>query len=385
MLLNLLKKYKKIFLVLLVIVCIFLVAFITLYQNNSFGHKSKTGKNSGSLFLGAGWNLGNSLDCYSDKLNPDTNSVSDYETLLRNPVTTKEMIQAVKEYGFTTIRIPVTWFEHMNEKGEVDEAFMNRVQEIVDYAMEGGKTYVILDTHHEDFLEPTEENQEKGGKRLDVLWRQIGARFSNYDNHLIFESMNEPVLSEGANRWSGDIAEYNVINKWNQEFVDTIRSLGGNNKKRTLIIPTYGNTVSENVMANLKIPNDDNLMVAVHLYLPTTFALNGQGTAKWSSDNPEDCRIINNYFNSIEKFCKKNSVPFVIDEMGARYKNNDETRAKWYSYVAKQAYNRGIACVIWDNGNAMPSYGEEFCFLNRNKLSWMHEDVLKEFMKVIYK
>lgn len=381
--LNLLKKYKKIGLILLLVIVI-AVAYIFCRLNNS-DNKNKGTKDTSTLFLGAGWNLGNTLDCHPDELNPKVNTVSDYETHLKNPVTTKAMIDTVKKYGFKTIRIPVTWYNHIDKNGKVDEAFMNRVQEVVDYAMDGGKTYVILNTHHENFLEPTEKNQKKGGEKLKQLWKQIGNRFSKYDEHLIFEGMNEPVLSEGVDRWRGSETEYNVVNKWNQEFVDTIRSLSGNNKKRKLIIATYGNTVSENIMNNLKIPNDNNLMVAVHIYLPSQFGLDAQGTTEWSADNEEDCKVIKEYFNNIDKLRNKKSVSFIIDEMGARYKNNDSDRAQWYKYVAEQAHKRGIACDIWDNGNAFQNRGEEFCFLDRNKLSWMHENVLKEFLKVYSK
>ncbi len=54
----------------------------------------------------------------------------------------------MKKAGFNAIRVPVTWFPHMAANGAVDNAWMQRVREVVDYVV-GQGMYCILNTHHE--------------------------------------------------------------------------------------------------------------------------------------------------------------------------------------------------------------------------------------------
>ena len=91
----------------------------------------------------AGWNLGNTLDAHASA---DLTS----ETSWGNPKTTPEMIQAIAQEGFHTLRIPVTWSKHVSAGPEykIDAAWMDRVEEVVKYALDCDM-YVILDTHHE--------------------------------------------------------------------------------------------------------------------------------------------------------------------------------------------------------------------------------------------
>lgn len=91
--------------------------------------------------LKLGWNLGNTLESTGTRL-------LNAETAWGQPKTTKEMIDYVKEAGFTGIRIPVTWSSHMNDDYTIDEMWMDRVQEVVDYGLDAG-LYVILNSHHD--------------------------------------------------------------------------------------------------------------------------------------------------------------------------------------------------------------------------------------------
>ena len=69
----------------------------------------------------AGWNLGNTLDAHASA---DLTS----ETSWGNPKTTPEMIQAIAQEGFHTLRIPVTWSKHVSAGPEykIDAAWMDR-------------------------------------------------------------------------------------------------------------------------------------------------------------------------------------------------------------------------------------------------------------------
>lgn len=93
-----------------------------------------------------GWNLGNTMDATGG-------SGIDAETSWGNITTTKMMIDAVKNAGFNVFRLPVSWGTHLDENYNVDPAWMDRVQEIVNYGIDNDM-FVILNTHHEEWYMP---------------------------------------------------------------------------------------------------------------------------------------------------------------------------------------------------------------------------------------
>ena len=147
--------------------------------------------------MGVGWNLGNSLDCIASWIyngNP-----SQYETAWGNPVTTKAMIDTVKAAGFNTVRIPVSWGEHMGASPDytVNSDWINRVEEVVNYVLDNDM-YAIINVHHDgEWCIPTYANEISASDKLQKLWIQIANKFKNYDDHLIFEALNEPRLENG--------------------------------------------------------------------------------------------------------------------------------------------------------------------------------------------
>ena len=82
-----------------------------------------------------GWCLGNTLDCSGLWLDKYTAKATDYEIGWGQPVTTGEMIQMMKEAGFNAIRVPVTWYPHLDDNGKIMDNWMDRVQEVVDYVV----------------------------------------------------------------------------------------------------------------------------------------------------------------------------------------------------------------------------------------------------------
>ena len=141
--------------------------FIALITAAPIFSNAQTGDDMKSVFVDAhtwtasikmGWNLGNALECqtgWNDKAfcwNPANNFNA--ETSWGNPKTTKEMLQAVREAGFDAVRIPVNWGAHISDESTctIDAAWMNRVQEVVDWSLELGFK-VLLNTHHEYWLE----------------------------------------------------------------------------------------------------------------------------------------------------------------------------------------------------------------------------------------
>lgn len=321
-----------------------------------------------------GWNLGNTFDSINCTwLKNDV----DYETGWGNPKTTKAMITAVKKAGFNTVRIPVSWGEHMDANGKINSAWLDRVQEVVDYAYDNDM-YVILNTHHDlSWIKLTEKDENTVTKKFAYLWKQIAERFKNYDDRLLFEGMNEPRTEGSAKEWTGGTsAEWKVLNKLYASFVETVRAAGGNNKTRFLIITPYGASSSYSSMAALEIPDDDRIIVSVHAYLPYNMALNRYSDDKELADYGK--KEIDNTFSNINKVFLSKGIPVIMDEFGSINKSNTSERvtlAKYYLSVA-ESYN--VPCCWWDNGtNCSPSDGEGFGLLNRNTLKWLYPDIVK--------
>lgn len=316
-----------------------------------------------------GWNLGNALDATGGS------GVSS-ETSWGNVKTTKELITAVKKAGFNTVRIPVSWGKHLDEKGNIDKAWLDRVQEVVDYAYDNGM-YVILNVHHDNGTFPLDEKTEAAvTKKYKNLWKQIAARFKDYDEKLIFEGRNEPRTEGSSKEWTGGTkAEWEVLNRMYKAFVSTVRESGGNNKTRFLMIAPYAATsTSYQAMKALEMPDDDRIIVEVHVYNPYNLALNGDMSYKTLDKNGK--KELDWVLDNINKVYTGNGIPVIIDECGFTNKGNKEERIKAYKYMITKAKSYGIPCVIWDNG-VTGEGGEKFGFINRTTCEWYFPDLIK--------
>ncbi len=322
--------------------------------------------------MGFGWNLGNTLDSKADWLD-GYGTVSDYEMAWGNPVTTKAMIDMVKQAGFNTVRIPVTWDNHLDSSYNIDSAWLDRVQTVVDYVIDNDM-YAILNIHHEDDWVVTSYSSMNASKSaITKVWTQIANRFKNYDDKLIFETLNEPRNVGESTEWTGGTEESrNLVNIYNQTALDAIRATGGNNSVRFVMVPTHSASSCYNAINGFVLPTDSasgRLIVSQHLYTPYDFALNESGTSYWGSDS--DKSALRSEMDTVyNKFCA-NGIPVVIGEFNALYKNNDSSRAEWAKYFVSYAKSKGMACVVWDNG------GSDMGLLNRSGLYWDHYEVVK--------
>lgn len=314
--------------------------------------------------INVGWCLGNSLDCYDS----NHEKVST-ETSWGNIKITEEIIMSVKNAGFNAIRIPVTWDEHM-DGNIIQTEWLDRVQEVVDYAYDNDM-FVILNMHHDDYIwfNPTESEYSQDSQKLCAIWEQISERFKDYDDRLLFEGMNEPRTIDSENEWLGGTSEERtVINKYEQDFVNTVRSSGGNNSERTLIITSYAASAETVAIDDIIVPDDNNIIVSVHYYAPWKFS---EGIEISFTDEGKS-ELDNKFTELKEKFIDK-GIPVIIGEFGCVNASDDATRSEYYNYYLSSAKNNGIKCFIWDNGK---SAGESsFGILNRSNLSW-NQDIL---------
>ena len=320
--------------------------------------------------MGAGINVGNSLDSHGLwKYHPEASDLEN-ETFWGNPVITEELFVMIKEAGFSAVRIPVTWQDHMDEKGNVSEAWMERVQEVVDMAL-AQDLYVILNTHHEEWMDLQPDKEDAIGDRFQVVWEQIAARFADYDEKLLFEGMNEPRLRDSEYEWTGGTEELRgMVNRLNQRFVDTVRSTGGNNKERYLLICPYATNHVEEAMEDLEVPNG-NIIVSIHMYSPYTFCQKEDGSSVWDLNDPECAGYadeIRGHFANMQRLFIKKGIPVILTEFGCTDKDNLESRTGWVDFYVEEAAEYGIPCIWWDNGS-------NYQIMDRTKYTWTYPQI----------
>lgn len=312
-----------------------------------------------------GWNLGNTFDAPAG------------ETSWGNPMTSKELLVLVKELGFETIRIPISWRMHVSDAPEytIDEKFMNRVDTVVNQALEAG-LHVIINSHHDnEVYSPTPENSEKGQEYLSAIWTQIAEHFKDADYNLVFQTMNEPRVVGTSYEWSlnpsnlNSVAAVRVVNDLNQAALNAIRATGGNNADRFVIISPYAGNVGAATSSYFKLPEDtaeDRLIVSIHAYTPYNLALDTRSSQTTFGKKQES--EIRSFLKSVNYIFTKNGIPVIIDEMGCLNKDNPEDRYAWGKAYVAAAAEYGIPCVWWDNGSISGS-GENFGLINRRKLT----------------
>ncbi len=301
-----------------------------------------------------GWNVGNSLDGYTEGI--VDGEPEDYETSWGNKVTSPLLIQAIKAQGFNAVRIPVTWLQNTDENNKINEKWLERVKEVVDYVILEDM-YCIINVHHdsgggeEAWLRADPANYDEISARFADLWTQIAEYFADYDEHLLFEGFNE-ILDVDSN-WNGSTAEnYAVVNDLNQLFVDTVRATGGNNSYRNIICNTYGASSADSQVSGFVVPKDtvkNHLISEVHIYDPSDFC-----TGKRSEWTEEDQNVLDTIFARLdEKIIKAQGTPVIVGEFGAQNGGNDQARAEYAAYFVSKAKEYGITAFWWDDGNIM--------------------------------
>ena len=299
-----------------------------------------------------GWNLGNSFDATDDSILQNTRGENrDFETAWGNPVTPDTLMARIKALGFNAVRIPITWNYHFNSRGSVDRAWLARIREVVDQALDAG-LYCIINVHHDTgsdygWLHASRSDYEAHKGVFASIWRQIADFFEDYPYSLLFEGFNE-MLDEN-NEWSYPSAEANkYINAYNQLFVDTVRATGGRNSERNLVVTTYASAITDEALRGFSLPKDtvkDHLIAEVHFYDPYDFVFDVGSEGVYSSRVE---KAVDTAFARIGKYFGK--TPLIIGEFGTWNKGNTQDRIKWYTHVVTKAKSIGAVCFIWDNG-----------------------------------
>ena len=330
--------------------------------------------------MGVGWNLGNSLDSTGTGTYSD---ITQYEQQWGNPVVTQSLINTVKAKGFNTVRVPVSWYQHISNDGKytIDTKWLARVKEVVDYAY-NQDMYVILNIHHEEWINRSDFSSAGSAMetQLRAVWLQIADYFSDYDQKLIFEGMNEPRAVGSSIEWTGDSSCYAVVNQLNEAFVETVRSVESPYKStRVLMIPGYAASCSDDVYASLSVPkvsgsidadsdgDDDYIAVSIHAYSPYNFAMGEGDHSEFSASYRSE--LLNIFSNIDSKFLEQ-GVPVVIGEFSASNFGYDDARVEWAEFYMENATKYGMPCVLWDNNVDTNSGSESHGYVKRSDNSW---------------
>ena len=334
------------------------------------------------LNMGAGWNLGNTLDSNSNELDNmwieawTKRTPADYETAWGQPQTTRALIHMFKEAGFGAIRVPVTWYPHMGTitlhdqtkwdrttwtGTDVDPAWMARVKEVVDYVIDEGM-YCILNVHHDTGAESAawlmagEREFEAAKDRYKALWQQIADTFKDYGEKLWFESYNE--MLDPYDSWC--FASYNVqparydaavaasaykgINSYAKLFVETVRASGGHNGQRNLVVNTYGGCSGAGSwnghllepLTQFQLPEKPgHIAVQVHSY--------------WNADKfASEKADIDKFFRDLQtQIVDRLGVPAIIGEWGGGTNEDTLDNAQFAKYFSQKAHDAGVAAYYW--------------------------------------
>lgn len=338
--------------------------------------------------MGVGWNLGNTLDGHTG-MHPS-------ETAWQSAVTTKEMIKAIHDAGFNTIRVPVTWGDMIDDDNgyAINDAWMSRVQDVVDYCVELDM-YAVINIHHDGvvssggWLGVGLDDIDAVYEKYEHVWRNIAEKFKDYDEHLIFESANELTCMEDddlKNSAEAMAKDTPIIMNLNQIFVNVVRSTGSNNAHRWLaVVSHYANRGTGNGFA---LPddsyNDENrLMFAQHIYKETNL-----DTYKWSNAK----QLVDVVKQSHDKF--GDDVPIILGEYGTRNRKysgnpsgyNDIGRA-YYFECATRAGQVGLTVpCVWDQGcgTSNPYETGTYTIWNRNENEPLFKTITDAMMRGMF-
>ena len=270
---------------------------------------------------------------------------------------------------------------------------MNRVHEVAQWAYDEGM-YFIINVHHDEnkkFFYPDSKNLDQSLKYLTAIWGQIADAFADFDNHCILESMNEPRLVGTSVEWWLDSSSalcrdsVAVINQLNQAFVDLVRSKGGNNAERYLLVPGYCASPEGVLSKFFEIPKDsaDNkIILEVHAYRPYSYALDKTKKDEintrfdYEKDKNTKMREIRSFMTDLYKTYVSKGIPVIIDEFGVLQKTKDDlqSRVNFAAFYIACASARGMTCCWWDN-HAFSGDGERFGIISRVTGEWKYPDI----------
>ncbi|MEU7908615.1 cellulase family glycosylhydrolase [Actinoplanes sp. NPDC049118] len=292
-----------------------------------------------------GWNLGNSLDATGAD-----------ETSWGNPRVTEALLEGIRAQGFKSIRIPVTWGQHQGAAPNyaIEAAYLNRVKEVVDWALADG-FYVMINVHHDSWqwMAAMPGDRATVLARYNAIWTQVAGAFRGSSAKLVFESVNEPQFTGS----SGDAQNAALLGELNTSFRTIVRNSGGGNATRLLVLPTLHTSADQarldELAATFTAMNDPNLIATVHYYGYWPFSVNIAGGTHFDATAQKD---LTDTFDRVYNTFVARGIPVIIGEYGLlgfdRHTGTIEQgeKLKFFELFGYQARAKRVTTMLWDNG-----------------------------------
>lgn len=304
--------------------------------------------------IGLGWNLGCVFDGSASVIKGTPGFVVDYENGYDFPPVEEGLFRFAAEKGVTAVRIMVMWGEHVDmETWEIRKDWMDRIQEVVDYII-GNGMYCMLclngdlwsDYETDNWLTMESGKYEITSFRFKTIWKQVAERFNSYDSKLIFDAINEP----GELLWDdAPEASLHTLNLFNQDFVDVVRSTGGNNLYRNLAVSVYtGQGNNERNFKVFRFPDDytdeKHIFISHHIYYIDTV------TKKLSETSKEK---IQSTLSLLDTYFLSKGIPCILGETGLFPLTIGEVpvvdKCEYYEYLLHAAAEMGLSAMAWDD------------------------------------
>ena len=322
--------------------------------------------------MGFGYNLANSFDCYNNSI--EINNPNEQITLLGNPIPTQKMINNIKKNGFKTIRFPVTWAKFIDNLGNVNPQWMLRVKEVVKWII-NKNIYCILNIYHDSDIGNWIYDELNGKDKYFYLWKQIAEEFKDFNEYLLFESMNQPKFID--NYWN---FKHDIYYNFTQGFIDILRKSGGFNSQRLLIISGY------QYFDPLPLPLNDTankLAVSFNYYEPFWFTSDSSlYYLEWGREN--EYKTLFNDFEKLKENYIDKGIPIILSEIGVKTeskKNILSIREYLYTLFSLSFDYSGLVCCLQDTSNKI--FGD-MNFYDRETDKW-HDDKIKDIFNKLSK
>ena len=349
-----------------------------------------TGMESDAVQLAAKMKLGINVGNQMEATNCPQLELTQRETCWGHPKVSEAYIQLVKDRGFDAIRLPVSWDQYADQTtGKISDFWLNRVKEVVQYAVDNG-LYVMVNIHWDggwlerSFHEAAESETKKEAVKAKqkAYWEQIATHLREFDEHVMFASANEPDTSNDNESASVIASRVAVLDEYHQTFVDAVRSTGGKNAYRVLIIQAPKTDIDLATNNWFVMPSDTatgRQMAEVHFY-PFSFTnqdadiVADWGTLQffcyWGEGNHSETDTFRNSTREEEgfvdaKFAQMKTkfadqgIPVVLGEFAARprseeacsdYPKHLASRAYYAQYVTQASIENGMLPFFWDTG-----------------------------------
>ena len=357
--------------------------------------------------MGFGMNIGNTFDSLS------TTNVAG-ETGWGNPRITREFIRSLKDHGFKTVRLPVSWVDYMGTAPDytIAETWITRVEEVVNWILDEG-LYCIVNIHHDGggeintqgYINPKywikqislPDQEDAITNRFARVWEQIAMRFRDAPDLLVLEGMNEIGFDNIWNRYAGGNQEsekaeaYRLVNKLNQTFVDAVRATGGSNEDRYLLIPGYWTDIVCTIDPAFIMPADtaeNRLILSVHFYDPYLFTM--EQRLVWGNV-PVERQVIVNQIKKLETPFLNKGIPVVIGEYAVNIRTSgrsngtlkdSDSRQNWMLHFTQTCLDLGITPVLWETGMRSSNHG--MADIRRNAPFTISDNLKFVFDNIVY-